>query len=113
MHDSRSSHVDICWRGDMATVAVHGEIDFLTASVLSARLDELIDVARPRRLVLDLADVAFLDCAGARVIAGARAALPECCQVVICSLRPSPRRILEITGLWHGCLVDGAARTGA
>jgi anti-anti-sigma factor len=105
--------VDIRWHGDQATVAVHGEIDFFTAPALSARLGEVIEVARPRRLILDLAGVRFLDCAGARAVADARAALPECCQVVIRSLRPSPRRVFEITGLWHGCVVDGILRTEA
>lgn len=109
---SRSARVlvDIRWHGDQATVVVHGEIDFFTAPALSARLGEVIDVAKPRRLILDLADVPFLDCAGARAIAGVRAALPECCQVVLCSLRPSPRRVFQITGLWQGCVVDGTLR---
>ena len=43
--------VDIRWHGDQATVAVHGEIDFFTAPALAARLGEVIEVARPRRLV--------------------------------------------------------------
>jgi anti-anti-sigma factor len=91
MVTSRSARilVDIHWHGDQATVAVLGEIDFFTAPALSVRLDEVIDIARPRRLIVDLAGVPFLDCAGARAVAGARAALPECCQMVLCSLRPS------------------------
>jgi anti-anti-sigma factor len=111
----RSSRVlvGVRWQGGQATVWVHGEIDFFSASDLSARLGEVIEVARPRRLIVDLAGVPFLDCAGARAVAGARAALPECCPVVIRSLRPSPRRVFEITGLWHGCVVDGILRTEA
>ena len=103
--------VDIRWHGDQATVAVYGEIDFFTAPALSARLGEVIEVARPRRLILDLGGVRFLDCAGARAVAGARAALPECCQVELRLLRPMPRKVFEITGLWHGCVVDGILRT--
>jgi anti-anti-sigma regulatory factor len=62
---------------------------------------------------VDLGGVRFLDCAGARAVAGARAALPECCEVVLCSLRPLPRKVFEITGLWRGCVVDGILRTEA
>lgn len=113
MVTSRSARVlvDIGWHGDQATVAVRGEIDFFNAPALSARLGEVIDVAKPRRLILDLAGVPFLDRAGAQAVADARAALPECCQVVLCSLRPLPRKVFQITGLWHGCVVDGILRT--
>lgn len=110
---SRSARVtvEIRWHGDRAMVAVHGEIDFFTAPALSARLGEVVE-ARPRQLILDLGGVPFLDCAGARAVAGAGAGLPGCCQVVIRSLRPSPRRLFEVTDLWHGCVVDGILRTG-
>jgi anti-anti-sigma factor len=57
--------VAIRWHGDQVMVAVHGEIDFVAAPALSARLGEVIEVAKPRRLILDLAGVPFLDCAGA------------------------------------------------
>lgn len=109
----RSSRmVDVCWHGGVATVAVRGEIDSSTAPRLSERLAEVIGGAQPRRLILDLADVPFVDCAGARALAGVRAALPGCCQVVIRSLCPSARKVFALTGLWCGCVVDGVVRTG-
>lgn len=53
-----------------ATVQLHGEMDVSTAEVLTAVLDS--QLAAGRRFVrLDLSGLAFLDCAGLRVLAGA------------------------------------------
>jgi anti-anti-sigma factor len=54
------------WDGRVATVTVRGEIDLSTAEILSDRLD---DLARqdPERLVIDLAEVGFMDSSGSRV----------------------------------------------
>src|SRR2546430_11069130 len=54
---------------------------------------------RTERLVLDLAGGAFLDCAGVRALAMAARFAPSGCPVLIRSLRPLARRILELLGL--------------
>lgn len=51
---------------------------------------------RTERLVLDLAGVTFLDCAGARALAAAASFAPSGCPVIIRSLSPAARRILEL-----------------
>ena len=54
---------------------------------------------RTERLVLDLAGVTFLDCAGVRALAMAASFAPSGCPVIIRSLSPMARRILELLGL--------------
>ena len=44
------------WDKDVATVAVCGEIDVTTVSVLSEYLDRLV-IRNPKRLIIDLANV--------------------------------------------------------
>ncbi|MFF7240554.1 STAS domain-containing protein [Streptomyces collinus] len=57
--------------GGATVVPLHGEIDVLTATALSERLDAL--TARPcPDLVLDLRPVAFIDCTGLGVLCRAR-----------------------------------------
>ena len=51
---------------------------------------------RIERLVLDLAGVTFLDCAGVRALAMAASFAPSGCPVIIRSLSPKARRILEL-----------------
>ena len=54
---------------------------------------------RIERLVLDLAGVTFLDCAGVRALAMAASFAPSGCPVIIRSLSPIARRIVELLGL--------------
>ncbi len=89
-----------------ATVVISGELDLLAAPSLAAHLEQVLS-GRPRRLVLDLARVSFMDCAAARVIAGTEGSLPRGERPVI--RRPSPvvRRVFELTGLDGHCELDG------
>ncbi|MFF4255196.1 STAS domain-containing protein [Streptomyces sp. NPDC001663] len=57
--------------GGATVVEVRGEIDILTASPLSARIDALTAGRRPD-LVLDLRPMTFIDCSGLRVLCRAR-----------------------------------------
>jgi anti-anti-sigma regulatory factor len=53
---------------------------------------------RIERLVLDLAGVTFLDCAGVRALAIATCFTPSSCPVIIRSLSPPARRIITVLG---------------
>ncbi|NUP40415.1 MAG: STAS domain-containing protein [Streptomyces sp.] len=57
--------------GGTTVVEMHGEIDMLTATPLSARLDTLTAGPRPQ-LVLDLRPVTFIDGSGLRLLCRAR-----------------------------------------
>jgi len=52
-----------------------------------------------QRLGFDLAGVLFLDCAGVRALKIATRLAPGGCPVIIGSLSPMPRRIVELLGL--------------
>ncbi|KUL20779.1 anti-anti-sigma factor [Streptomyces regalis] len=52
-------------------MALHGEIDLVTAIPLAARLDTLTSAPSPD-LVLDLRAVSFIDCAGLGVLCRTR-----------------------------------------
>jgi anti-anti-sigma factor len=81
-----------------AHVAISGDLDLTTAAALADQLAKLADL-RPTRLVIDMSGVTFLDCASARLLAGASAFLPPGRQLVLTSVRPPVRRLLELTGL--------------
>lgn len=59
--------LDLNWQGDDALVAVRGLMDVRGVTELSERLSEIIKVARPRKLIVDLANVAYADQAAAAV----------------------------------------------
>jgi anti-anti-sigma regulatory factor len=75
--------LDIAWRGDRAQVAVHGPLDRHGEAELAQRIREVIEVARPRSLLLDLADVACADRAPIRALAAVQAAMPAGGQITI------------------------------
>ena len=72
----RQFWIDVSWADDAATVAAHGRLDAVAAPELSVRLAEIIEVSRPRRLVIDLSDARHIDRAGALAVVGASARLP-------------------------------------
>jgi anti-sigma B factor antagonist len=86
------------WKNDVATVAVQGELDFGTVRLFSARLAEVVD-RKPKRLVIDMAGVRFLDSSGLHAFVRVRKNLPEHCPVVLRALQCQVRQVFDITGL--------------
>lgn len=66
----------VCTRGyaDCTVLAVRGELDITAVAELSAQL--LAAMSGESRVIVDLADVAYLDCSSLGVLAGARGARP-------------------------------------
>ena len=58
------------WNGAVLTVSVEGEIDEFSSRSLRSELDGLIERRRPRRLVLDMSKVSFVDSTGLGLIFG-------------------------------------------
>ena len=82
----------------MAIATVRGEIDTITVSTLPEHLGHSAG-KNPRRLVIDLAGVSFIDSSGLGGFVRIRRALPPGCPVVIRSPQRRVRRLFKITGL--------------
>jgi anti-anti-sigma factor len=89
-----------------ATLVIIGELDLNTMPLLSERLS-LILRRKPRRLVVDMARTGFIDCASARLIAGAVRSLPDTGQLVIRRPSSAVRRVFQLTTLDAGCEIQG------
>ena len=97
---TRRFWIDVSWSGGTATVAAHGRLDAAAAPELAARLSEIIAVACPQRLVIDLADVRHLDQAGAAAIVSSGTELPGSGgQLVIRGIPHAAMGFFENTGL--------------
>lgn len=86
--------------GDLAIVAMGGELDYEASPQLRARLVGAIK-AGGRRLVLDLSDVTFIDSTAIGVLAGTVVKLDEAgggSLAVVCA-HEKVVQIFEITGL--------------
>lgn len=86
--------------GDVTTIRVVGEVDMSTAPQLAECVDGEI-VSGVAKVVIDCADLQFMDSTGINVLIRAwgamrgRATMP----VVVTRLRPNVRRALEVCGV--------------
>lgn len=90
--------VRVRFSGTAATVVVSGELDVCTEHALTLALTGVLE-QRPERLVLDLTDVTFIDCAAVRVLAAACHAMPGSGRAVLRRPSRTVRRVLELTGM--------------
>ena len=84
--------------GPVCALILTGDLDLTVTSGFLAQAALAVD-DRAERLVLDLAGVTFLDCAGVRALAVAASFAPGGCPVIIRSLSPRARRIFELLDL--------------
>lgn len=83
---------------DVVVLAASGRLDSATSPLLGERLAGLAAVPRGR-LVLDLAGVSFISSAGLRVIlAAAKHASAARSRLLLCSVQPQVREVLDISG---------------
>ena len=61
---------------------------------------------RPRRLVFEMSQVAYLDCASARLIAGTGDWLPAGVKPVVSRPSPIVRRVLQASGIGAFCELE-------
>lgn len=85
---------------DSSTLALSGELDVAVAADLREQLDRLIGRAPAPAIVLDLADVTFLDSVILGVLISAvHRARDAGGDLELCGVRPSVRRVFTITGV--------------
>lgn len=83
--------------GEVALVALQGELDMATAPVLERRLSQLQQNGI-RTIVLDLRELFFLDSSGVHVVVKARdRAVGGARKLMVIGVRPSARRVFAIT----------------
>lgn len=101
-HQLRDFELNLSFSEDAAVLGVHGEVDVATATTLDRILGALVDDGHPA-IVLDLAELRFMDAAGLGTIAGVAARLRAGGRTL--SLRAVPAmalRLLDITGVGAG-----------
>jgi anti-anti-sigma factor len=85
--------------GRSVCLRLDGEVDLGTARLVEDALSPALD-PRCTRLVVDLADVSFMDSSGLRVLVVTRNALDDRgAEMVIANINAQLRRLFEISGL--------------
>jgi anti-sigma B factor antagonist len=107
IHERPNGFSVVISRGDgQSILAVLGEVDVFTAPQLSRALEPMLDEGE-RRIVLDFAELEFIDGSGLRVIA---ATLNRCRttgrELVIRSAAPVTLKLFRITGLAEALRIE-------
>jgi anti-sigma B factor antagonist len=96
--DEHALTIKIVRDGLVCVLILSGDLDLTETAGFLGQAALALD-NRTERLVLDLAGVTFLDCAGVRALAMAASFAPSGCPVIIRSASPMARRILELLDL--------------
>ena len=88
--------------GETVIVVLRGELDVTVEGFLYGRLSRIREM-RPSRLVFEIAQVSYMDCASARLIAGTGDWLPPGVKPVVSRPSPVVRRVLEASGIGAFC----------
>jgi anti-anti-sigma factor len=92
-------------REKTVVIRLRGELDVTVRTTLEELL-ALLPGTQPDRLVIDLAEVSFMDCGTAAVVfRAARQTLPHGRKPVIRSPRPPVSRLLQITSWDQQCVI--------
>lgn len=84
--------------GPVCTLILRGELDFLVSAEFLEQAARVVD-DQTERLVLDLAELTFLDCAGVRALVTAVSFAPCGCPIIVRGLSHPARRIIELLDL--------------
>jgi stage II sporulation protein AA (anti-sigma F factor antagonist) len=86
---------------DILVVRLFGELDHHSASTVRQTIEAELDKGIYTHLVLNLADLDFMDSSGLGVILGRYKKVTQLGgKMILCSIRPSLYRLLEMSGLF-------------
>ena len=92
--------VTLLSEGDTLTAALAGEIDHHTAKTAREKIDKALYLYRPKKLILSLKEVSFMDSSGLGLILG-RVSTAEAvsASVTLSDIPPRVRKILNMAGV--------------
>lgn len=94
-------NVSVSAEGDHTTVVVNGEVDAASSDALRSAIFDVIEKGQPH-VAVDMADVAFIDSSGLRVLIGSfKAAEAAGGKLRVTNPSDAVVRLLEITGQYE------------
>ena len=86
--------------GSILSIHIRGEIDHHTASAIRRGIDETLFEKRPKKLILDLSAVGFMDSSGLGLIMGRYSVMKELGgEMTVWNPSPETRSILTLAGM--------------
>ncbi|CAM4039960.1 anti-sigma F factor antagonist [Bacillus manliponensis] len=96
---SLSIHLEV--KRDVLCIRLAGELDHHTAEELRAKVTDMIETKGIHHIVLNLADLSFMDSSGLGVILGRYKQVKSLGgEMVVCAISPPVKRLFEMSGLF-------------
>lgn len=96
---SFSVHLEV--KRDVLCIRLSGELDHHTAEELRAKVTDMIEKHRTHHIVLNLAELSFMDSSGLGVILGRYKHVKSLGgEMVVCAISPPVKRLFEMSGLF-------------
>ncbi len=97
-HQHGSLRQETAHHGPVCVLAVTGELDLFTVADLAESAAAALKTPA-ERFVLDLSRLRFIDCSGVRALATMTRAVPADCPVIVRSVSPAVRRVMDLMGV--------------
>lgn len=102
----------ITQEGDTIRARIGGEIDHHHAREIRAQLDAALNERMPKRLVLDLSEVSFMDSSGVGLIMGRYRLMKEMDgTVTVENVPPRIEKMLRLSGIGQLARISGKEKT--
>ncbi|GIN55695.1 anti-sigma F factor antagonist [Lederbergia ruris] len=96
-----SLNIELDVRQDVLCVRLSGELDHHTAEDLRGKVSETIEAYDIHHIVLNLANLTFMDSSGLGVILGRYKQIKlKNGEMVVCAISPSVKRLFEMSGIF-------------
>ena len=100
LHDRDRARILCDSAGSILSIRVRGEIDHHTAASIRRDMDSTLFDKRPKKLILDLSAVSFMDSSGLGLIMGRYSVMKELeGEMVVWNPSPEIRSILTLAGM--------------
>ena len=97
---------------EVLRAAIGGEIDHHTARNIRAQIDAAIGQYEPKRLVLDMGGVTFMDSSGVGLIMGRYRMMQSCGgAVAVENVSPRIEKMLRLSGIGQLARISGKEQT--
>lgn len=96
-----SLHMDLTTKDDVLIIRLKGELDHHTAEKLKEQVEQRLEDKSVRHILLNLADLSFMDSSGLGVILGRYKQISQKGgQMIVCAISPTIYRLFELSGMF-------------
>ncbi|MDQ0339163.1 stage II sporulation protein AA (anti-sigma F factor antagonist) [Caldalkalibacillus uzonensis] len=94
-------HVELSTKEDVLIIRLAGELDHHTAEQLRRKAEQKLSEENINHILLNLADLTFMDSSGLGVILGRYKQISQQGgQMIVCAISPTIYRLFELSGMF-------------